>query len=124
MQNTKLLLIILEFEKDLKEYISKKICSMQRVLILLKLQNIKIGLTQEGVIKGNVDKTDIDLLTLNECGELLSLHVNLITPEFKKNIGEYKKIIEEVTQLRNMLVHPFSVENEFEDLDIPFSTSQ
>tara|TARA_Y100001958_G_C21242427_1_gene570744 strand:+ start:73 stop:3378 length:3306 start_codon:yes stop_codon:yes gene_type:complete len=122
MQNTKLLLIILEFEKDLKDFLSSKNIFNDEESNISKLKKYKDRVDSRRSHKANINKTDIDLLTINECGELLSLHANIITPEFKKNIGDYKQIIEEVTQLRNTLVHPFSVENEFEDLDIPYST--
>ena len=122
MQNLKILHIILEFEKDLKEYLSNKNIFNKENSNSTKVSKYKIRVDSRRSHKGNLHKSDIDLLTINECGELLSLHVNLITPDFKKNIGEYKKIIEEITQLRNMLVHPFSLENEFDELDIAYST--
>ena len=122
MQNLKLLHIVLEFEKDLKEYLSNKNIFNEENFNSSKVSKYKIRVDSRRSHKGNLNKSDIDLLTINECGELLSLHVNLITPEFKKNIGEYKQIIEEITQLRNMLVHPFSLENEFDELDIAYST--
>jgi len=123
MQNTKLLFIILEFEKDLKAYIKdKNILNLDNNL-KPKLKRYQEKANARRFHRNNENKSDIDLLTINECGEILTLQANLITPEFKKNLGDYKRIFEDITQVRNTLVHPYSVNNDFNDVDISYSTS-
>lgn len=113
-KNGRLLYLIIEFEKDLRQFLFQEVVSIfgEKQTLGYLYESAKSRHTSR---VENKEKAFFDLISFGELGEFISLNSNNLNPEIRNNINEFRRAMEILVKLRNDFAHPHSVNSGFED---------
>lgn len=113
-KNGKILYLIIEFEKDLREYLFNDVVSIFGEISTMGYLYSKAESRKNSKTESK-HKDTFDLLSFGELGEFLSLNSNNLNPAIRHNVQELREAMAILVKNRNNFAHPHSVNEGFLD---------